>query len=888
MKKQLYLIFILLFGFSTLYAQRIGSNLDAQQTLSKSDKHFFIENKGQWPSDVLYLAQLGGLNTWITKNGMLFEFYKTEEINHSEKDENTTHLVNKYEQKDYKRWGQRVAFSLIGNNTEVQTQGKQKQSGYYNYLIGNDPSKHASFVGLYKEAVIQQIYEGIDMRYYFDKGSLRYDYIVHPGADPSQIKFNLEGSEKNYLNEKGELVFTTCFGEVKNVELYCYQQQDKKTVQSKFIESENSFSFAIGSYNKNETLIIDPLIYSTYIGGTNEDHAFSISLDNSYNTYITGWTLSSNYDITPGPFQNYVAGLRDVFVTKTNLNGTALIYSTYIGGNGGNDEGYSIAIDTATNVFITGTTKAHNYDITTGAYQTNNGGNYDAFVTKLNTTGSALIYSTYIGGSLDEKGTSICIDNSGNAYITGETSSTNFDITVGSFKTTHSGGKDVFITKLNPTGTTLLYSTFVGGNLDDYGKSITIDAYHNAYITGYTNSTNFDITTGSFQTTKAQNNDVFVTKINDSGSSLIYSTFIGGVFDDEGQAITIDASNNAYVTGSTNSGDYKITPGSYQTTLSGSYDAFVTKIDSFGANIIYSTFLGGISLDIGYDIEVDATGNSFLTGTTYSSNFITTTGALQLFSKGNSEGFISKINNIGNTLLYSTYFGGSGQDESNSITLDAWSNVYITGSTTSINFDTTSGVFQSTNAGNWDVFIGSIAAYSHSTITLISAPFTSNQSLCINSPLTNIQYKTTGTYGVFINGLPPGVNSNFTNGHVYIVGTPTLSGVFNYTITLTTGNTTITGTISVNNCTSIEEAFKDNLFSISPNPSSGIYLLTFEKRIHNDGFIEVYDMHGRLIHNESISTENTLQLNLANQPVGMYILKVKSGNSQEMVRLVKM
>ncbi|MBK7963884.1 MAG: hypothetical protein IPK10_00195 [Bacteroidetes bacterium] len=196
MKKHLHVIYLILFSFSTFNAQGTGINLDAQQTLSKSDKHFFIENKGQWPSEVLFLAQLGGLNTWITRNGMLYEFYKTEEItsstgsvdNNKEETDLLDHSIelipDKFEQKDYKRWGQRVAYSLIGNNTEVKTQGKQKQSGYYNYLIGNDPSKHASYVGLYKEAVVKQVYDGIDMRYYFDKGSLRYDYIVHPGAEP--------------------------------------------------------------------------------------------------------------------------------------------------------------------------------------------------------------------------------------------------------------------------------------------------------------------------------------------------------------------------------------------------------------------------------------------------------------------------------------------------------------------------------------------------------------------------------------------------------------------------------------------------------------------------------------------------------------------------------
>lgn len=271
MKKHLLFTSIIFIGSLTLQAQHIETTLEAKQTLSTKDRLFFIENKGQWPTEVLFLLQSSGLNTWITKKGMLYEYYKTEEIELSGSKEKPESIPDKHRHKNYKRWGQRVSYSLLGNNIEVTTLGKQKQEGYYNYLIGNDPGKYASYVGLYKEAVVQNVYDGIDMCYYFDKGTLRYDYIVHPGADPGQIHFKLEGSDKNFLNERGELVFSTCFGEVKNADLYCYQQQNKKQVSAKFIETGNSFSFALGAYDKNQTLIIDPLIYSTYAGGNGWD-----------------------------------------------------------------------------------------------------------------------------------------------------------------------------------------------------------------------------------------------------------------------------------------------------------------------------------------------------------------------------------------------------------------------------------------------------------------------------------------------------------------------------------------------------------------------------------------------------------------------------------------
>lgn len=342
-------LLFLIFGFT--YGQKLKSNIVAQQNLNNVNSQFFIENKGQWPSEVLYLTQIGGLNTWITSKGMLYEFYKTQEINKTEK--------GKFDDKQYKSWGQRISYTLSGDNETRKTEGKLKLQGYKNYLIGNDDSKYASNVGLYKEVIVKNVYSGIDMRYYFDEKILRYDYIVNPGANPNQIRFNIEGSENTYLNKNNELVFTTCFGEVKNADLYCYQK-DKKQVTAKFKKENEGWTFLIGDYNKNETLIIDPLIYSTYIGGNAYDYAESISSDNSGNTYITGRTWSTDYNTTLGAFQTTSQSV-DVFVTKLNSTGTGLIYSTFIGGNS-NDGGNSIAVDSLGNAYITGYTASNNFN----------------------------------------------------------------------------------------------------------------------------------------------------------------------------------------------------------------------------------------------------------------------------------------------------------------------------------------------------------------------------------------------------------------------------------------------------------------------------------------------------------------------------------------------
>jgi gliding motility-associated-like protein len=712
-KTKLFLSLLLVAAFNFNGATQVNiPNEDAQQKLNTVDKQFFIENKGQWNADVLYLTRIGGLDAWITKKGVNYTFYQLEEIKQEESTNHELEMPDKFEHKDYNIIGHRVLMNLIGSNPKASPEGKQKQTAYYNYFIGNDDSKHASNVGLYKEALVKEVYTGIDIRYYFDRGSLRYDYIVHPRADPNQIRFSIEGSDKTYLNEKGELVFTTRFGEVKNADLYCYQQQDKKQVAAKFTKHGESWTITLDAYNKNQTLIIDPLIYSTYIGGNADDYSWSIALDTMNNAYITGFTLSINYDTTSGAFQTtYGGGSWDVFVSKLNTTGSTLIYSTFIGGTY-NEQGFSIALDSSENAYITGRSGSIDYPITSGAYQTNNAGNDDAFVTKLNSMGNGLIYSTYLGGGSNEIARSIILDSLNNAYISGQTFSTNYPITAGAYQTNNGGSNDIFVTKLNSNGTSLIYSTYLGGNQGEDCFAITLDTSNNAYITGATYSSDFDVTLGAYQTVFGGGTDVIVAKLNASGSALIYSTFIGGGINEWGSSIALDASNNAYITGSTNSFDYDITLGAYQTTFAGGSDVFVTKLNATGSALIYSTYIGGGNSEISYAIVLDNSNNAYITGFTNSINYDITSGAFQTTLAGLYDVFVTKINSMGNGIIYSTYLGGSNQEIGYGIGLDNLNNAYITGFTKSLNYDITVGAFQTVyNGGYNDNFVTKIGLY---------------------------------------------------------------------------------------------------------------------------------------------------------------------------------
>jgi Beta-propeller repeat len=401
------------------------------------------------------------------------------------------------------------------------------------------------------------------------------------------------------------------------------------------------------------------LIYSTYLGGSGDDGGNAIAVDESGNVYITGRTNSANFPITAGAFQPAKAGpavLSDVFVTKLNRRGSALVYSTYLGGTE-YDVGWKIAVDEDGNAYVTGRTQSANFPITAGAFQpvkAGPAGENDAFVTKLNRRGSALVYSTYLGGTEYDFGRGIAVDEDGNAYITGETLSVNFPTTTGAFQAVDPDPNpfrfDAFVTKLNQTGSALVYSTYLGGIGDDHGNAIAVEDDGNAYITGRTTSANFPTTAGVFQPVDPDtgNYDAFVTKLNRRGSALVYSTYVGGTSDDRGHAIAVDDDGKAYITGQTNSANFPTTAGAFQSVKAApanEFDAFVTKLNRRGSALVYSTYLGGTQYDSGEAIAVDEDHDFYVTGRTLSVNFPTTAGAFQTADPdtGDYDAFVTRF-----------------------------------------------------------------------------------------------------------------------------------------------------------------------------------------------------------------------------------------------------
>ncbi|PYR65900.1 MAG: hypothetical protein DMF88_18185 [Acidobacteria bacterium] len=450
------------------------------------------------------------------------------------------------------------------------------------------------------------------------------------------------------------------------------------------------------------------LAYSTFLGGAGMTAGMGIAVDASGSAYVTGSVqyfplVGAAFPATPGAFdttfnntRSYSVESRDAFVTKFDAAGAALMYSTFLGGNG-DDVALGIAVDPNGDAYVTGQTSSDNFPTTARAFDTSANGDYDGFVTKLDAAGATLRYSTYLGGRMADSGSGIAIDMSGNAYVTGSTSSSDFPITARGFDTTWNGLSDAFVIKLNAAGTALRYSTYVGGDGDDAGTGIALDESGRAYLTGFTSSANFPTTPGAFDASVNGSRDVFITKLDAAGAALVYSTYLGGGCDDNGQAVAVDAGGSAYVTGTTCSKDFPTTIGAFDTSVRGQ-NAFVTKMNIAGTAPVYSTYLGGDFLsglhgDTGGQIAVDADGSAYVTGTTISIDFPTTIGALKTNRTAFLDAFVTKLDATGSALVYSTYLGGSDQDYGNGIAVDAVGSAYVTGNTSSADFPTTLGAF---------------------------------------------------------------------------------------------------------------------------------------------------------------------------------------------------
>jgi hypothetical protein len=498
----------------------------------------------------------------------------------------------------------------------------------------------------------------------------------------------------------------------------------------------------VGAYDRRRPLIIDPVLsYATYLGGSGGDVAYGIAVDGAGYAYITGITNSSDFP-TLGPAQGSNGGNGDAFVVKLKPAGDALVYSTYLGGSGA-DTGNGLVV-VAGDVYVTGTTTSANFPTTRDpdAFQLTYGGEGDAFIVHLNSSGNKLVYSSYLGGHGADFGQAVAVDSAGNAYVTGTTQSSDFPV-VNPLQPTKSGGSDVFVSKVNFTGTELLYSTYLGGAQADVGQAIQVDSTGKAYVAGYTFSWDFPIE-NPYQGSTAGSPDAFVTALNAAGSALAFSTYLGGSGDDRGLGIALDSSGNVYVAGVTQSTDFPTTVGAFQSANRGGRDAFVSKLNSAGSSLVYSTYLGGAGADQANAIAVNSSAEAFVTGFTQSSDFPTYSPvqAVLGISGGSfcgatlcADAFVSQLSASGGTLKQSTYLGGSGADFGEAIALDASGVPYVAGSTASDNFPAIAGAYKTGLAGvAGNAFVAKLDPANRPGISLTPASLDfGNQALSVRS-----------------------------------------------------------------------------------------------------------------------------------------------------------
>jgi len=592
-----------------------------------------------------------------------------------------------------------LRMKLLGANPASVVEGREELPGKSHYYLGNDPKRWRRNVPQYARVEYRGVYPGVSLRYYGSQRKIEYDFVVDAGVDPRSIRLAIGGADEIRLDADGNM----------RISLGGREVIQRAPAEGRFVlTGKGEVGFEVAAYRADRPFVLHPvLVYSTYLGGSGEEQAQDIAVDASGSAYITGWTGSFDFP-TRNALQGTNGGCDDVFVAKLDSTGSALVYSTYLGGLGC-DFGYGIDVDSAGNAYVVGDTSSKDFP-TANAMQPTPGGAADVFLSKLSPDGSELIYSTYFGGSEMEDGIAIAVDASGSACLTGATTSPDFP-TANPLQAVYAGGRDAFVAKLDPAGSAPVYSTYLGGRFSDMGIGIGVDKSGNAYVTGVTTSPDFP-TVNPLQGVLAGGVDAFVSKLNATGSTLVYSTYLGGSGSIEyGRGIATDALGRAYVTGSTTSTDFP-TRNAFQTTNGGGlYDAFVTKLDASGSALVYSTYLGGTDSDHGLDIAVDGAGRAYVTGITYSTNFPTRK-PFQAANAGAGDAFVTKLTESSvswSALEYSTYLGGSDDDSGVRIAVDASGNVYVIGYTNSTDFPLV-GPIQDTNHGGGDVFVSKIGA----------------------------------------------------------------------------------------------------------------------------------------------------------------------------------
>ncbi|MFY9608978.1 MAG: SBBP repeat-containing protein [Blastocatellia bacterium] len=643
----------------------------------------FEANQGQAASNARFVSAIGGPRLLLSPEQATFELRQSNPTG-----------------------DEALRMHLVSADPGAEIRGLDLLPTRANYFIGNDPSNWHTNIPTYARVICKEVYPGVDMIYHGSQRQLEYDFVVAPGANAERIRLQFEGAQKTAVDQEGNLIIQAKEAEVRHNRPVAYQEADgvREEVRAAFsLFADGTAGFQIGEYDRTRELVIDPvLVFSTYLGGSAADSGRGIFVDSQGSAYVLGDSRSS--DFTHGTVDN-----ADIFIGKFSANGGAFTYAFF--GGSKDDFATGLAVDSDGNTYISGSTQSDNL---AGANSINSAlsGPSDALVIRFNLD-DGFSYSTIVGGTGDETGVSIAIDDAGNAYISGKTTSIDFP-TVNAIQSAHGGGdSDAFVSKIAVDGASLVYSTYLGGSSaeDSVNRSgIAVDSAGNAYVTGDTTSTDFPLKDPIRSSNTGIEFDAYVSKIDPTGAAFVYSTYLGGIEDETGVAIATDAAGNAYVAGMTRSPSFT---GSGSTRPPGATtDAYVAKLNPAGSAFSYLTFIGDATgFEAAEAIVVDASNNAYVTGVTTTGTGILgplfpTVKPVQSYFAGVADVIVTRLSPAG-VITFSTYLGGTGDETGFGIAVDSAGSIYVTGSTDSEDFLTTAAIREE-NAGGTDLFVSKI------------------------------------------------------------------------------------------------------------------------------------------------------------------------------------
>lgn len=711
---------------------------------------FFIANKGQFDPEAEFFAFSQQMKAWLAPDRIVL----------SQHDD-------------------RVEMMFPGARRSPRVEGVQPLATRVNYLLGHGQRPFQD-VPAYAAVAYRNLYEGVDLTFSSEGGMLKTEFVVQPGMDHRVIRVRYRGAQRVEVEEDGSLTVHAASGSFREHPPVVYQDlaEGRHYLGARyFLQGDETAGFLIEDYDRQTPLVIDPVLtYSSYFGGTNSDVGNSIALDAAGNMYVAGYTDSSNIP-AQGAIQNF-GGSNDAFVFKMNAAGTQILYATFIGGTG-DDRAMGVAVDAAGSAYACGFTTSSNFPtFNASQIQAARGGARDGFVLKLNPTGNAFVYNSYIGGSGNDSVYGCVLDSFGQLYAVGDTNSTNLP-TKFPFRASSAGGYDGMLLKIN-FNSALVFNTYFGGSGDDSGRAIALHATQlTPYVTGYTWSTNFP-TLNAAQPLNAGGQDAFVARFNSDGNALVFSTYLGGsngttILPEQGLTIAVDPFGNTYTAGVTSSTNFP-TVSAFQSTNRGGLDAFYTKHDNGGLRV-YSSYLGGSGTDVATSLVVDVNRQIFVAGYTSSVNFPTAQ-ASQAANGGSYDAFVTQVHVNGTPLIYSSYLGGTSADQAYGVAINTLGEMFVTGTTTSSNFPTQSA-YRYTHAGSLDMFLAKLTAAAVPPAAPVFFSLTPNSGSGL-TPVFTLKYTDANGANNFdsiqfmVNTVLSGVNSchvayNHTLGLVYLL-----------------------------------------------------------------------------------------------------------------------